>query len=171
MRWHSVAIGLALLPASLLSEPRGALTCSDALEQVETLKTMSPVYKLTGKDQRHFIEDADRPAEIARLQKIIAASCSANPTERADQEAQARRLHQALSPACAVERDTLAAMELPNSHESRDAIETKRKLVRDKCPAVDSAPSRYTQAQSRQRVQRPGVIVRRARCCASCANM
>ena len=152
MRWHSVAIGLVLLPTRLLSDSGGALSCSDALEQVATLKTMYPVYKLTGKDQRHFIEDADRPAEIARLQKIIAASCSANATQRADQEAQAQRLHQALSPECAVERDTLAAMELPNSHEPRDAIETKRKLVRDKCPTVDSAGRWLVQWDGRSQI-------------------
>jgi Peptidase M61 N-terminal domain len=37
----------------------------------------------------------------------------------------------------AVERDKLAAMELRNSHEPRDLIERKRKLVTDKCPTVE----------------------------------
>jgi len=35
------------------------------LEQVATLRTALPVYKLVGADSRRYIDDADRPAEIA----------------------------------------------------------------------------------------------------------
>lgn len=59
-----------------------ALLCNDA----------PPPYYLnaglqTGsRDQRHDIEDADRPAEIARLKKLAAASCGSEPKERQRQE-------------------------------------------------------------------------------------
>jgi len=111
--------------------------CVQALEQVATLETLAPVYQAAARDERHFLDDADRPAELARVQKIVAASCSANPRERADQEAAAARLHEALSPECAVERDKLAALQLPSSREPRDSIERTRQLVADRCPAVD----------------------------------
>jgi hypothetical protein len=110
-----------------------------ALEQIETLKTSYPVYKLEGADQRHFIDDADRPAEIARLQKIVSDSCSTDAKVRGSERAAAEQLHQALSPLCAVARDTLAAMENPSAHESADRIATQRQLVTSKCPPVDAS--------------------------------
>lgn len=138
MRGYLVALGTVLVPMRLLSDPAAGLTCSEALEQVATLKTQQPVYQEAAQSERHFIDDADRPAELARMQKIIAATCSASPAERAAQEAQAQRLHVAMSPQCAVARDELRGMELPDAHEARDAVESKRKLVADKCPAVST---------------------------------
>jgi hypothetical protein len=137
MRFPFAMVGLALFPTALLSDTAGSLSCTEALEQVKTLQTLAPVYKLARADQRLYLDDADRPAELARLQKIVSASCSSNPKLRATQDAEAGRLYWAMSPECAVERDKLAAMELPNSHEPRDFIERKRKLVADKCPAVE----------------------------------
>jgi hypothetical protein len=70
----------------------------------------APVYKLVG-GERRFLDDADRPAQIARLEKIIGASCSADPKVRLSQETEAKRLRIARSPECAIERDTQSAME------------------------------------------------------------
>jgi len=130
------AVGLCPL-AGWAAEP--PTPCIQALEQIETLKTTYPVYKLEGADQRHFIADADRPTEIARLQRIVAGSCSADARARASEQAAADQLHQALSPVCAVARDTLAAMERPSAHETADRIATQRQLVTSKCPPVDSS--------------------------------
>jgi hypothetical protein len=137
MRRQLLVSGLAAwLPATVLSDPGEPLSCSAALEQVATLKTLQPVYRLSPGGERVFIEDAGRAAELARLKPIVAAACSANPKERAGQEVEAQRLHLALSPECAVAHDKLKAMELPNSHEPRDSLEAQRKLVGAKCPAV-----------------------------------
>lgn len=138
MRQALFLAALGLFPDAVLSEVPPTPSCSQALEQIATLKTLQPVYKLLGADQRNYIEDADRPAEIARLQRIVTASCPTEPKARAAEQAEADREHVALSPECAVERDKLAAMELPNSHESADAITGQRRLVADKCPAVDT---------------------------------
>ena len=128
----------ALVPAPTFSDNAPPLSCPQALEQLTTLNTGVPVYKFTAPDHRHFLDDADRPAEIARLQKAAGASCSAYPKEKAQQEAEAARLHAALSPECATERDTLAAMEKPGSRESPQTIAEKRKLVAANCPALDT---------------------------------
>jgi hypothetical protein len=138
MRLQLVLVALALFPTAAFSDVSRALTCAEALEQLAALQTLQPVYKLTG-GERHFIEDADRPAEITRIQHIATASCSTNPKLRATEEAEASRLHVALSPECAVERDKLSAMEQKNSHEPRDSLETERKLVATKCPTVDTS--------------------------------
>lgn len=138
MRISLLLVTLGLFPlAGWAAEP--PTPCVQALEQIETLQTSYPVYKLEGAEQRRFIEDADRPAEIARLQGIVTTSCSADAKARGAEQAAADRLHQALSPLCAVGRDTLAAMENPSAHESADRIATQRRLVTSKCPPVDSS--------------------------------
>jgi hypothetical protein len=96
---------------------------------------LSPLYKISD-DGPQFIEDADRPAEIARLQKIIRKSCSTKPEERSRQEAEALRLHVARSPECGIDRETLSMMEKPNSRDPIDSIARQRKLVAEKCPPV-----------------------------------
>jgi hypothetical protein len=138
MRRQLVVVALAVFPSALFADVLRPLTCAEALEQVATLQTLQPVYKLSG-GERHFIEDADRPAEIIRIQQIATASCSTNSKLRATEEAEASRLHVALSPECAVERDRLGAMEQKNSHEPRDTLETERKLVATKCPTLDTS--------------------------------
>ncbi len=130
--------GLSLLPVTVLADGAQTLSCPEALEQIATLRTGQPVYKLTGPDKRHYIHDADRPAEITRLQKIAAASCSTEPKVKASQQAEAQRLHVALSPDCAVARDELAAMDLPSSREPAATRDEKRRLVAAKCPVVDT---------------------------------
>jgi hypothetical protein len=132
-----VVAGLLLSPTALFSDSPGPASCIQALEQVATLRTEAPVYKLTASGQRSFIHDADRPAEIARLQEIVRASCSSDPGARASQESEAHRLHVALSPECTNEREKLAAIERPEAHEPADAIAQSRKLVAANCPAVD----------------------------------
>jgi len=101
-----------------------------------TLKTALPVYQAVGAQDRRYIKDAERPAELARLQQIIAASCSANPQVRATQEGDAQRLHVAMSPQCAVARDELAMMEAPSSRTPADVTAGRRRLVTAQCPAV-----------------------------------
>ncbi len=137
VRLTLLVAGLSLFPATVFADAAQTLSCPEALEQIATLRTPQPVYKLTGPDKRHYIHDADRPAEIARLQKIAAASCSTVPKAKASQQAEADRLHVALSPDCAVARDELAAMG-PNSREPSDTRDAKRRLVAAKCPVVDT---------------------------------
>ncbi len=138
LRLTLLVVALGLAPFSAFSDETPALSCPEALEQIATLQTALPVYKLTGLDQRHYIHDADRPAEIARLQKMATSSCSTEPKTRAQQQAQADRLHTALSPECAVARDELAAMELPSSRAPADTRNEKRRLVAAKCPVTQT---------------------------------
>ena len=113
--------------------------CVNALEQVAALETSLPVYKLVGTDSRQYIDDADRPAEIARLQKIIGTSCSASSKARQSEESEAARLHTARSVQCTDERDKLARMEQKDSRDDRDSVVHQRKLVADMCPTVPTA--------------------------------
>jgi hypothetical protein len=137
MKMKFAVVGVVLIPTIAHSDGTATRSCVDALEQLSALSTQAPVYKLMG-GERRFIDDADRPAEIGRLKKVIGASCSADPQGRLSEETDAKRLHIARSPECAIERDKLSAMEQPASHEPPDSLARQRKLVAGKCPLVDT---------------------------------
>ncbi|MDE2136203.1 MAG: hypothetical protein KGJ68_02095 [Gammaproteobacteria bacterium] len=122
---------------ALADEPPSA--CANALEQVAALETALPVYKLVPPDSRLYLEDTQRPAELARVRQLVSSSCSADAAVRAAAEAEARRLHQGRSPECAFERDRLAEMEKADSRNDRDDIARQRQRVANRCPAVPMA--------------------------------
>jgi hypothetical protein len=139
IRTFLLLLALAVIPGMARGDESAASPCVEALEQLATLNTWVPVYKQLSDGERHYLDDAARPAEITRVQKLIGASCSANPQVRATQETAAKHLHRARSPECAIERDKLAAMEKPDSREGRDTIAHQRKLVGEQCPLVPLA--------------------------------
>jgi hypothetical protein len=130
-------LGMMAVPQSALSNEWAPSQCVDALEQIAALKQLAPAYKQLDGDERHYLDDADRPAEIARLQKIVSASCSTATQARAAEEAEAGRLLVARSPECAFERDKLSAMERPDSREAPASVTAQRKLVSEQCPLVE----------------------------------
>ena len=129
--------GLALLPHGVQADQSRRSVCVDALEQLETLQTFAPVYQLVVGQEPHYLADADRPAEVARLKTIIAGSCSANPDTRRAEESQAEKLHLARSDGCRQDRDRLSIMEKPESRTPEDDLERHRKQVAAQCPDVD----------------------------------
>jgi hypothetical protein len=130
--------GLILFPAAAVADATAPMSCPQVLEQITTLRTMAPVYKLSGPDQRHFIEDADRPGVLAHLQRLASAVCSKDLKTKKLQQEEAARLHLALSPECAVARDQLTAMQSRNSREPAESIEQQRRLVSTNCPVVEA---------------------------------
>jgi hypothetical protein len=131
-----VAAALSLGSHAASAQQRVVVSdCVNALEQVEALEVVAPAYRMVGVDSRKYLDDADRPAEIARLRKAVSTACSKPGSKsRKDEEAEATRLHMARSPECALERDKLAMMEQPNSREARASIEAQRRLVSAQCP-------------------------------------
>ena len=128
--------GLALLPHAVLADQAQASVCVEALEQVETLQTIAPVYKLAEGRQRQYIADTDRQAEVARLKTIVADSCSAKLKHRQREEAEAEQLHLARSPGCMQDRDRLSMMERKNARTPEDDLTRTRKRVLAQCPDV-----------------------------------
>ena len=96
----------------------------------------APVYKLTAGQERQYLADSDRPAEVNRLKTIVAEACSAEPEIRRTQESEAEQLHRARSPGCMGDRDTLSTMEKPESRTPEDDIARHRKRVAERCPDV-----------------------------------
>ena len=132
-----LSLGLALLPHAVLADQAPVSVCVDALEQLEALKTVAPVYKLTRSQERQYLAKVDRPAEIARLETIVAGSCSAKPKHRQREESEAERLHLVRSPGCMQDRDRLLMMERKDAHTPEDDLTRTRKRVVEQCPDVD----------------------------------
>ncbi|SRR5216683_811 len=132
-----LGLGLALLPHAVQADQTPDSVCVEALEQLETLQTAAPVYKLMGGQERQYLADADRPAEVAGLKTIVAGSCSAEPEIRRGEESEAEHLHLARSPACMEDRDRLSMMEKPESRTPEDDLARLRKRVAARCADVD----------------------------------
>ena len=49
--------------------------CQHAAEQLDTLRSQRPVYQFDAKGQKSYVEDKDRPAEIARWQAEVDKHC------------------------------------------------------------------------------------------------
>jgi hypothetical protein len=136
-RTELLLLGLALLPHAVLADQAPVSVCVDALEQLEALQTVAPVYKLMGVHVRKFLADADRPAEVARLNAIVAGSCSAKPKRRLREESEAKQLHLVRSPECMQDRDRLSMMEKKDARTPEDDLARTRKRVLAQCPDVD----------------------------------
>src|SRR3984957_19856463 len=132
-----LGLGLGLLSHAVQADQTPACVCVEALEQLETLQTVAPVYKLTGGQERQYLADADRPAEVARLKAIVAGSCSAKPKIRRREESEAEQLHLVRSPGCMQDRDRLSMMERKDARTPEDDLARTRKRVAAQCPAVD----------------------------------
>ena len=127
---------LAFIAQMAHADQAGASACVEALEQLAALQTATPVYKLADDGERHYLADADRPAQIARLKTIVDGSCSADEQTRRAEESEAKRLHAARSPGCLEQREALAAMEQPGSRTPRSDLAQQRERVAANCPTV-----------------------------------
>jgi hypothetical protein len=130
-------LGLAFLPHAVLADQAPVSVCVGALEQLEALQTVAPIYKLTRGQDRQYLADADRPAEEARLTAIVAESCSAKPKHRLRDESEAEQLHLARSPGCMQDRDRLSMMERKDARTPEDDLARTRQRVLARCPDVD----------------------------------
>jgi hypothetical protein len=130
-------LALTLLSHAVLADQAPASICVNALEQLEALKTVAPVYKLTKIQKREYLADVERPGEIARLETVVAGSCRANPKHRQREESEAQQLHIVRSPGCMQERDRLSMMEKKDARTPEDDLARTRARVLARCPAFD----------------------------------
>lgn len=129
-------LSLALVPQMAHADQAAASACVEALEQLATLKTATPVYKRVDDGERHYLADADRPAQIARFKGIVDGSCSTDEQTRRAEESEAERLHLARSPGCLEQHEVLAAMEQRGSRTPRSDLAQQRQRVAEECPTV-----------------------------------
>jgi len=132
-------LSLASVPQMAHADQAAASACVEALEQLATLHTATPVYKRAYGGDRQYLADADRPAQIARLKGIVDGSCSAEQKQRRAEESEAERLHVARSPDCLDQHEVLAAMQQRDSRTPTSDLAEQRKRVATQCPTVGLA--------------------------------
>lgn len=108
--------------------------CVDALYQLEVLRLGTRVFKPGPGDERNYLHDRDRPAEVERLTQLAEQQCSTDPAQRQAQDERAGELVIALSPDCAAARERLATLERPDSRSAPATVERQRQYVAENCP-------------------------------------
>lgn len=138
MTLHRIGSGALLAALVLAAGPSiaGDEACVDALYQLEVLRLGTRVFKPGPGDERTFLHDRDRPAEVERLERLAEQDCSTDPAQRQAQAANASKLVVALSPDCAAARERLATLVRPDSRSSPDTVERQRQYVADHCPEI-----------------------------------
>jgi hypothetical protein len=110
--------------------------CVDALFQLEVLAGDWKVYKPGPGNDRTYLNDRDRPAEIARLSSERDENCSEEPGVLAAQKQRAGELFQALSPDCREAREKLQNLQRPTAHSAPSDIEKQQSYIAAHCPDV-----------------------------------
>jgi len=104
--------------------------CVDALYQLQVLAGQWRVYKPGPGDDRTYLHDRDRPAEIGRLIRERDGNCSEDPATLDSQRRRADELFQALSPECREAREKLQNMLRPTPAPPRRISRTSRRSSR-----------------------------------------
>ena len=110
--------------------------CVDALFQLEVLAGDWKVYKPGPGNDRTYLEDRDRPAEVARLSVERDANCSDEPGVLALQKQRASELFEALSPGCREAREKLQNLQRPTAHSAPSDIEKQQAYIAAHCPDI-----------------------------------
>jgi len=110
--------------------------CVDALYQLQVLAGDWRVYMPGPGDDRTYLHDRDRPAEIERITGERDANCSDEPDVLASQKRRANELFQALSPGCREALEKLQNMQRPTAHSAPSDIEKQQAYIAARCPDV-----------------------------------
>ena len=127
--------------------------CIETLYQLELVTGKYKVYKPGPDDARTYLDDADRPAEIARLAKARDESCSTEQPLQGAQKRRAAELFQVLSADCREAREKLQRLAQPESRTSRNEYERQEEWVARYCPHAPDADT-YTDVWRADRVWR-----------------
>ena len=122
--------------AETAGDSRDDARCVDALFQLEVLGGDWKVYRAGPGNERTYLNDRDRPAEIERLSRERDANCSDEPGVLASQKRRARELFQALSPDCREAREKLQNLQRPTAHSAPSDIEKQKSYIATHCPDV-----------------------------------
>jgi hypothetical protein len=122
--------------ADTTGAPPDDARCVDALFQLQVLAGDWKVYRPGPGDDRTYLHDRDRPAEIERLARQRDADCSDDPERRASQQRRARELFQSLTPDCREAREKLQNLQRPTARSAPSDIEKQQAYLDEHCPGV-----------------------------------
>ena len=110
--------------------------CVDALYQLQVLAGQWRVYKPGPGDERTYLHDRDRPAEVERLTRERDRNCSDDPAVLESQRRRADELFRGLGPECRAAREKLQNMLRPTARTAPSLIEDQQAFIAARCPAV-----------------------------------
>jgi hypothetical protein len=116
---------------------RNHARCVDALYQLQVLAGNWKVYRPGPGDDRTYLHDRDRPAEIDRLTRERDTTCSDEPGQLASQQRRARELFQSLSPDCREAREKLRNLQRPTARSAPSDVERQQAYLAEHCPGAD----------------------------------
>jgi hypothetical protein len=110
--------------------------CVDALFQLQVLAGDWKVYKAGPGDERTYLHDRERPAEVQRLTQERESFCSNEQAKLMEQQRRAGELFQALSPDCREAREKLQNLQRPTARSAPSDIEKQQAWIAANCPDV-----------------------------------
>ena len=131
--WTLALVAVAPGPCVALDADDDA-RCVDALFQLQVLQGDWKVYKAGPGDERSYLGDRDRPAEIERLARERDARCSNDPGVLVSQQRRASELFQAMSPDCREAREKLSNLQRPTARSAPSDIEKQQAWIAAHCP-------------------------------------
>lgn len=127
------------LPKTVLDVAGGArddARCVDALFQLQVLLGDWKVYRAGPGDDRTYLHDRDRPAEVERLTAVRDANCSDDQARLMSQMQRANDLFQTMSPDCRERREKLVNLQRPTAHSAPSDIEKEQAWIAAHCPGA-----------------------------------
>jgi len=112
--------------------------CSEAIYQLDLLNQKRRVFKPQADGSRLYLENEDRPAEIAQISALRDQFCSNDSNDQKEQMELAHELRLALSRRCMATRETLKKMQQPEANPIEDKLERYGEYVEAFCPAIES---------------------------------
>lgn len=109
--------------------------CASAREQLSAVSRGGPVFRYNERNERVYLEDSARDAEIARLRAEVSTACSSSDSAQGAQDLATRqRIAEAgRSAQCNAARDTLRDLEAGGSHIPGWEIEKARDKAAQLC--------------------------------------
>jgi hypothetical protein len=133
--WPLALALVGLVPCTSAALDTAAdVKCVDSLYQLQVLQGDWKVYKAGPGDDRHYLDDRDRPAEIERLARERDAHCSDDPEVLASQKRRASELFQSMSPDCREAREKLFNLQRPTARSAPSDIEKQQAWIAAHCP-------------------------------------
>jgi hypothetical protein len=108
--------------------------CVEARYQVLILGEHVRVFKLQRDWTRRYLENADRPAELARLRKVVDELCETDSVSVKNQDQRIREIDQALSIRCIAARERLHQGEDPAAGIDKRQLIEAEEYVASNCP-------------------------------------
>ena len=112
--------------------------CAEAIYQLALLHQKRRVFRERADGSRLYLENEDRPGEIARIERLRDEFCSDEPADREEQIERANEIGVALSRRCTAARETLEGMQQPGADPSADRLKDYSTYVEAFCPAIES---------------------------------